>query len=147
MMRVKNIFCILLVCVYSFAEGYSVFEHNGKVGLKNEAGKVLIPAKYDALGWSDGRFSVLSNTTGYRSEGKWGLISLTNQLITKADFEEISPADASLIFARKKSPLSLRVVSGIINTSGKEVIPFQYDEIKLSSLRAIVFSKVGDQYR
>ena len=147
MMRVKNIFCILLVCVYSFAEGYSVFEYNGKVGLKNEAGKVLIPAKYDALGWSDGKFSVLSNTTGYRSGGKWGLISLTIQLLTNADFEEISPADASMIFARKKSPLSLRIVSGVINTSGKEVIPFQYDEIKLSSLRAIVFSKVGDQYR
>lgn len=147
MMRVKNIFCILLVCVCSFAEGYSVFEDNGKVGLKNEAGKVLIPAKYEALGWSDGKFSVLSNATGYRSGGKWGLISLSNQLITGAVFEEIAPADASLVFARKKSPLSLRIVSGVINFSGKEVIPFQYDEIKLSSLRAIVFSKVGEQYR
>ena len=147
MMRLKNIFCTLLVCVYSFAEGYSVFEDNGKVGLKNEAGQVLIPAKYEALGWSDGKFSVMSNATGYRFGGKWGLISLTNHLITGAEFEEISPADASLIFARKKSPLSLRVVTGVINPAGKEVIPFHYDEIKLSSLRAIVFSKVGDQYR
>jgi hypothetical protein len=147
MMRVKNIFCILLVCVYSFAEGYSVFEDNGKVGLKNESGKVLIPAKYEALGWSNGKFSVMSNATGYRSGGKWGLISLSNQLITRAEFEEISPGDASLIFARKKSPLSLRIVCGVINAAGKEVIPFQYDEIKLSSLRAIVFSRVGDQYR
>ncbi len=147
MMRVKNIFCILLVCVYSFAEGYSVFEDNGKVGLKNDAGKVVIPAKYEALGWSNGKFSVLSNATGYRAGGKWGLIGLNNQLITGADFEEISPADATLLFARKKSPLSLRMVSGVITASGKEIIPFQYDEIKLSSLRAIVFSKIGDQYR
>lgn len=148
MMRVENIFCILLVvCVCSFAEGYSVFEDNGKVGLKNEAGKVLIPAEYEALGWSDGKFSVMSNATGYRSAGKWGLISLTNHLITKAEFEEISPADASLLFARKKSPLSLRIVSGVITAAGKEIIPFQYDDIKFSSLRAIVFSKVGDQYR
>ena len=147
MMRVKNIFCILLVCVCSFARGYSVFEDNGKVGLKNDAGKVVIPAKYEALGWSDGKFSIMSNATGYRSAGKWGLISMSNQLITKPEFEEISPADASLLFARKKSPLSLRIVSGVINATGKEVIPFQYDEIKLSSLRAIVFSKIGDQYR
>lgn len=147
MKRVHCIFCLLLVSIFSVAEGYSVFEANGKIGLKNEAGKVLIPAKYEALGWSDGRFSVLNSTTGYREGGRWGLISLNNQLITKAEFEEISPGDASLLIVRKKSPLSLRIVTGVINASGKEVIPLQYDDIKLSLLRAIVFTKIDDQYK
>jgi hypothetical protein len=148
MKRVKNIFCVVVLCFCSLvARGYSVFEDNGKVGLKNEAGKVLIPAKYEALGWSDGKFSIMSNATGYRTGGKWGLINISNQLITKPEFEEISPADATLLFARKRSPSSLRVVSGVINAAGKEIIPFQYDDIRLSSLRAIVFSKVGDQYK
>jgi hypothetical protein len=148
MKRVKYIFCLLLLLpIFSIAEGYSIFEDNGKVGLKNESGKVLIPAKYEALGWSHGEFSVLNNATGYRSNGKWGLISLANQILTKAEFEEISPADASLLIVRKKSPGTLRITVGAITSSGKEVIPFQYDDIKLSSLRAIVFSKIDNQYK
>src|SRR5688572_3425945 len=146
MKRAANIFCLFLLTIFSIAEGYSVFEVNGKVGLKNEAGKVLIPAKYEALGWSDGAFSILNNVTGYRSAGKWGLISLTNHVITKAEFEEIAPTDGSLLVARKRSS-SLRTFSGILNASGKEIIPFQYDEIRLSSLRAIVFTKIGSQYK
>lgn len=147
MKRAQYIFCILLLAIVSVAQGYSVFQDNGKVGLKNEAGKVLIPAKYEALGWSDGEFSVLNNVTGYRSNGRWGLISLSNHLITKAEFEEIAPVDASLLIARKKSTLSLRIVSGVINAAGKELIPFQYDHIRVSSLRAIVFTKMGNQYK
>src|SRR5688500_17408555 len=126
MKRAAYFFCLFLLTIFSAAEGYSVFEVNGKVGLKNEDGKVLIPAKYEALGWSDGAFSILNNVTGYRSAGKWGLISLTNHIITKAEFEEISPTDGPLLIARKKSS-TLRIVSGMINASGKEVIPFQYD--------------------
>lgn len=147
MNSVKYIFCFLLLTSFSIAKGYSVFEDNGKVGLKNESGKVLIPAKYEALGWSDGEFSVLSNATGYRSDGKWGLISLTNHIITKAEFEEISPTDGSLLIVRKKSSASLRIVSGVITPAGKEVIPFLYDDIKLTSFRAIVFTKLGNQYK
>ncbi len=147
MKRATYIFCLLLLTIFSAAQGYSVFKANGKVGLKSEDGKVLIPAKYEALGWSAGEFSVLNNVTGYRHEGRWGLISLSNHLITKAEFEEILPAEASLLIVRKKSSLSLRIVSGVISTSGKEVIPFQYDDIRLSSLRAIVFTKLGNQYK
>jgi hypothetical protein len=147
MKSASYIFCLLLLTIFSIAKGYSVFEDNGKVGLKNEAGKVLIPAKYEALGWSDGEFSIVSNVIGYRAKGKWGLISLNNHIITKPEFEEISPADASLLIVRKKSPASLRMICGIITSSGKEVIPVQYDDIKVASLRAIVFTKIGNQFK
>lgn len=147
MKRAHYIFCLFLLAITSVTNGYSIFESNGKVGLKNEDGKVLIPAKYEALGWSDAEFSVLSNTTGYRANGKWGLISLSNQIITKAEFESIVPSDASFVIVRKKSSLSFRMVSGVVTTSGKEVIPAIYDGIKIYSLRAIVFSKIGDQYK
>jgi hypothetical protein len=147
MKRLNCIFCLLLLTIFSAAQGYNVFEDHGKVGLKNEDGKVIIPAKYEALGWSNGAFSVLNNVTGYRSGGRWGLISLNNHLVTKPEFEELSPIESSLLIARKKSNLSLRMVSGVINASGKEVIPFQYDNIKPSALRAIVFTKMGNVYK
>jgi hypothetical protein len=147
MKRLNCIFCLLLLTIFSAAQGYNIFEDHGKVGLKNEEGKVIIPARYEALGWSNGAFSVLNNVTGYRSGGRWGLISLNNHLVTKAEFEELSPAESTLLIARKKSNLSLRMVSGVINASGREVIPFQYDNIRLSSLRAIVFTRIGNEYK
>jgi hypothetical protein len=135
----------MLITFFSAAASYNVFEENGKVGLKNEQGKILIPAKYDALGWSNGKFSIVNNVTGYKDAGVWGLINLENQLITKAIYEDVFTGDGSLIIARKKSNLSLRTVAGCLSTSGKEVIPFQYDGINISFMHAIVFTKIGNQ--
>ncbi len=147
MKRASSFFWCLLISFFSTAAQYSVFEENGKVGLKNDQGRVLIPAQHEALGWSDATFSTLGDVTGYKSNGRWGLINLSNHRITKTEFEEIFPGDASLIIARKKSNLSLRTVTGCISLSGKEIIPFEYDGIKISSLRAIVFTKVGNQFK
>jgi hypothetical protein len=77
----------------------------------------------------------------------WGLINLNNEILTKPVYEDVVTGDGSLIIARKKSNLSLRIVAGCLNTSGKEVIPFQYDGINLSISHAVVFTKVGNQYK
>lgn len=129
------------------ANNYAVFEENGKVGLKTTDGQILIPAQYDALGWSDGKLSVINTITGFKVNGLWGLINLSNHKITKALYDELLPGEASYLLARKKSSLSLRLVQGCISTEGKEVVPFQYDGIKLHSLRAIVYTKIGNVYK
>jgi hypothetical protein len=147
MKRACCIFWLLLIHFFSAASSYDVYVENGKVGLKNDAGKILIPARFDALGWSNGKFEVLDNVIGYRSGEFWGLVSVGNQVVTKPLYEEIFPADATLIIARKKSNLSLRLVTGCLNTSGKEVLPFEYDGIKISNSRAVVFTKIGNQFK
>ena len=147
MKRLSCIFWCLLISFFSTAAQYSVYEENGKVGIKNDQGKVLIPAQHEALGWSNAPFSIVGDVMGYKSNGHWGLINLSNHRITKAEYEEIFPGDASLIIARKKSTLSLRTVTGCISLSGKVVIPFEYDGLKISSLRAIVFTKVGNYFK
>ncbi|HYC84554.1 MAG TPA: WG repeat-containing protein, partial [Chryseosolibacter sp.] len=123
------------------SDDVNLFEENGKIGLKNRRGEILIPPQYDALGWSDGSFSVIDNVTGYALKGRWGLINLTNQKVTKAEFHDLSPGHASIILARKKIPNTVSVLTGCINTAGKIVIPFHYDGIKLTDLRAIVWKK------
>jgi len=147
MKRTCCIFWLLLITFCSAANSYNVFEENGRVGLKDESGKVLIPALYEALGWSDGSFSILHDVTGYRLDDHWGLIQIDNHLLTKAAYEGLLPGEGALIIARKKSNVSLRTVSGCLNTSGKEVVPFEYDGVKVYSLRAIVFTKIGNQFR
>lgn len=125
----------------------SPFEENGKVGLKNTKGEILIPAVYDALGWSDGSFSVIQNVTGFKLNGEWGLINLNNHKVTKAEYAALNPGSSSVIIVRKKFPNSFRLLTGCINTSGKILIPFLYDGMKITGIRAIVFQKSGNNLK
>jgi hypothetical protein len=147
MIALRIIFCLLLISFTSAGSTFSVFTENGKSGLKNQEGKVLIPAQYDALGWSNGEFSILNNVTGFRDGARWGLINLGNQRVTKNEFTQLYPADGNLIIASKLVNRSLRPITGCISTSGKQVIPFLYDGISISSFRAIVFTLIGNQFR
>lgn len=143
---VSCFFGFLLITFFSAANNFSVFEENGMMGLKDGQGHILIPAKYEALGWSNAQFSVVTNVTGYKSNGHWGLINVNNHKVTKPEFEELFPGEGSLLMARKKSSSS-RQVTGIINTSGKEIIPFQYDGIRLLSLRAVVYTRIDNKFK
>jgi hypothetical protein len=143
----RIIFCLLLISFSSAGATFLVFTENGKSGLKNHEGKVLIPAQYDALGWSNGEFSIIENVTGFRDGSRWGLINLGNQRITKDEFIQLYPADGSLIIASKLLNKSPRPITGCITTSGKQVIPFLYDGISISSFRAVVFTLIGNQFR
>ncbi|HEX8040100.1 MAG TPA: WG repeat-containing protein [Chryseosolibacter sp.] len=127
-------------------DDFSVFVENGKVGLKDEEGQVLIPASYEEIGWSNGKLSIVDKVVGYRSNGLWGLIHTSNKLVTAAEFTELKPGEGSFLVAKKKSDLSQRASFGIINTSGKTVIPFLYDGLQLSNMRAIVISKAGTRF-
>lgn len=129
-------------------ESFSVFHENGKAGLKDDQGHIVIPANHDAIGWSEGSFSVVGNVTGYKSNGLWGLINVTNSKVTKPEYTDLTPGEGLFIIAKKKNPGKVKIQTGCINTSGKEVIPFQYDGLKIpTSLRAIVFIRFGNQFK
>jgi hypothetical protein len=135
---------LFLSQVISLAENYNVFEENGKYGLKNQEGVVLIPAHYEALGWSEGSFSVIDQVTGFKQNNLWGLISILNKPLTPAEYFTISPGSGSWLIATKRSPLTLRIAAGCVDTSGKIIIPFTYSGIKLHSLLAIVYTLDGN---
>lgn len=147
-MNLTHLFFLLvltLTCVQ--AHPYQVFRENGKVGLKNDQGKVVIPARYESIGWSNGNFSIINDVTGCKTENHWGLINLNNQKVTAVEYEELYPAGGDIMIARKRTPNTALVRTGAITISGKEVIPFLYDGITIDSFRAIVFTKIGNQYR
>jgi|APTNR8051073442_1049403.scaffolds.fasta_scaffold00001_286 hypothetical protein len=140
------LFFILFLPLLSFADTFVTFEENGKVGLKNQAGLVMIPATYDALGWSNGSFSISGQVTGYKLKGSWGVISVNNQRITPADYYSINPAEGQLIVASKQTA-SLHISTGCISTEGKIVIPFSYTGVKIHSLRAVAFIRDGNLFK
>ncbi|MBX2946561.1 MAG: WG repeat-containing protein [Cyclobacteriaceae bacterium] len=127
----------------AFSDYYYTFTENGKVGLKNGQGTVLVPAQYDALGWSNGQFSVVENVTGYKLNDQWGLISIANQQVTKPVYNSLIPAPPNLFIASRQSSLSLRISTGCINALGKIIIPFQYAGMRIHNSRAVVYTLDG----
>lgn len=127
---------------------FTVFEENGRVGLRDGQGLILIPPQYEALGWSDGSFSLVSNVTGYRLNGAWGLIHLNGSRMTPGRYTHVRPGGSSVIIAGKKIRGTLRMKTGCVNPAGKEIIPFEYDDLVMtSSLRAVVMVREGTRYR
>ncbi len=139
---------VLLVTIAAYSQvsaEYLVFYENGKAGLRDDAGKVIIPAAFDALGWSDGSFSVTNQVTGYRQTGKWGLINLKKEFVTKAEFESVTTVGGDRIVASKHiNPYTVKF--GCVDLNGKVTVPFTYDGITIHGLRAIVFVKNGTKY-
>src|SRR5688572_12517618 len=92
----------LTLSIQAAAESYTLFKENGKVGIKNEAGQIIIPAAYEALGWSNGSFSITGKVTGYKLKGSWGILNLSNERVTPAEYFALTPGDG-LIVASKRS--------------------------------------------
>jgi len=134
------VFLILfLVATLSLAESFLVFEENGKMGIKNEQGKVVVPASFEALGWSDGSFSVVSGVTGYRANNQWGILNLKKEFVTKSEYETlIHSVGDYFIVSKRINPAQIK--TGCLNSKGEIKIPFQYDGISIHGLRAIVFT-------
>lgn len=140
---------IFLVTIFSFsmahADSYQPFSDHGKMGIKNEQGQVVVPPSFEALGWSDGSFSVIGNVTGYRINNQWGILTLKNEFITKADYESLVYSGADNIVARKRiNPAHTK--TGCINLQGEVKIPFQYEGITIYGLRAVVFNLERAKY-
>lgn len=144
-MRLYLAIVFFLVTIHAWSLGFNLFEENGKVGMKNDQGKVVLPPTFEALGWSDGSFSVRGETTGYKLNGRWGLINLKQERITQAEFELLVSSGANRVIARK--PISaISIKSGCLTLTGKVAIPFIYDAISIYGLRAVVMEKRGAHY-
>lgn len=145
-MRCAAIIIFTFLSLQGKADSFLIFEENGKVGIKNQNGDVLVPAAFEALGWSDGSFSVIGNVTGYRLNHQWGILNLKKEFITQAAYESLVYAGADYVIARKKINPS-QTKAGCLNLKGETKIPFQYDGISIHGLRAIVFNLNNASYR
>jgi hypothetical protein len=144
----KSIFALVFTFFFlqqSLGAAYQVFEENGKVGLKSESGAVILPASFEALGWSDGTFSVIGQVTGYRSKNQWGLINLKKEFLTKAEYQSLTYSSGDHLIATKRINAFTSKI-GCLDLSGKPTIPFRYDGMKINGLRAIVFIKNGTRF-
>ncbi|MFT4739096.1 MAG: hypothetical protein ACI8QD_001166 [Cyclobacteriaceae bacterium] len=106
-----------------------VFSKGGREGLKDLTGTTLIPAVFDKLGWSDGKFQIFGDIIGYKEGSKWGLVSLKNKLITPPTYYSLSILDSSYLLAAIKGKFSNHLFNGLINLQGKVVLSCNYFDI------------------
>lgn len=144
-MRIVILFFLQFSALTGFSVSYERFEENGKVGLRDDSGHIILPASFDALGWSDGNFSLVGQITGYRKDNRWGLLNLKKEFITQPLYEYLITPKGDRVVATKMVGFTLK--SGCVDLEGKVVIPFIYDEIKLFELRAIVMNKNGTLFQ
>lgn len=110
-------------------ESYSLIEQNNKKGLVNEKGDIIIPVKYDDLGWSRGGLHIIENTVGYKDGYQWGLIDLNDKKITKAQYFHLYPFYENLLIAASQDHYTRYIRYGVINTKGKTEVSFKYDHL------------------
>ena len=115
---------------------YTVYVEDGKKGLVNQFGDVIIPAKYEDLGWSKGFPLFSNNVIGYKKKGKWGLITSENKVVTPPRYHSLVPSN-NYIIASVKPKINSDVKFGVINQKGKLIIPFTYSELKIAGTNVI----------
>lgn len=130
----NRFFSTLILIFISFLAAstpvYKVFSENGKQGLKDSYGKVVIPPQYDALGWTLTGHEVRNNRIGFQKDNKWGLVSVDNKILYPATLEAIFDATPNHIIAGKKN-INGRYKKGILSYDGELVIPFDYNHLKI----------------
>lgn len=114
---------------------FTVVEKGNKKGLYDENGKLLIPIRYDDLGWSEGNPQVYYKVIGFQESGLWGLIDIQNQRICQPLFDQLVPhQDKLLIAGRKKGN---RLEYGLINVKSEQALAFRYASLRSHGVHLI----------
>ncbi|MBV6646918.1 MAG: WG repeat-containing protein, partial [Cyclobacteriaceae bacterium] len=116
-------------CVHASQE-IEVFHHDDRQGIRNKEGQVLIPPVYDQLGWSTGDFLTINELIGYRENGLWGLINLSNRRISEPIYYHLSPHNDEKILAAIKGRFSNQLFYGILDEKGNVKISCNYFSIE-----------------
>ncbi|MEP5612643.1 MAG: WG repeat-containing protein [Cyclobacteriaceae bacterium] len=136
---------IVFLCYSTIGADFSVFEKDGRFGIKDGAGAVTIPAVYEKLGWSTGDQVVYEGVIGFRRDGLWGLVSIKNKILTENKFYTLSTFDDGLLLASIKGRFSNHLFHGILNPDGEVKISFNYFGLK--RLENSFVATEFDQYR
>jgi hypothetical protein len=106
-----------------------VFSKKGKKGVKNQKGNILLDAKYQAFGWSDGKTRDFTDVIGYKQNGAWVLMSKDFEEISRPKYNSIVPFEKDLFVISEKSRYSKVIFYGLLKANGKTKIKSKYRNI------------------
>ncbi|NVK85453.1 MAG: WG repeat-containing protein, partial [Cytophagia bacterium] len=145
----KQLFFVLITlnCSILFADQFEPFSENGKVGLKNTTtNTVIIPASFEAMGWSDKSFSIVNGVTGALQNEKWALIDIEGHKVTDHYFNSLIPSFQKNFIASRRENNTILTHYGLIDSKGKTIIEFEYGLISPHARGLIVSKKQDGKY-
>ena len=103
-----------------FREGMARVKKNGKWGLIDKTGEVIMPVEYDKIwDFNEGLAQVWKND-------KRGYINKTGKVVIPIEYDYVTSFDDGLVSVRKNDKW------GFLDMTGKVVVPIEYDEVRLS---------------
>jgi hypothetical protein len=99
------------------------FQQNGKYGLVDSSGKVILNPKYDGISNHTGDYKILLNN------GKYGLFSPSQKLLLEPNYEEtprfFGDSTQNYRFIARKNGYY-----GVVDLKNKNVLPFEFQAIQ-----------------
>ena len=126
---------------YRFTKyGHGFVAKNGKWGVINNKGDILLDFKFDKINYLDNnsKNEYYKNLIEVRIEKLYGFIDLENKIYSKINYKEIKYSNEAFLIVKKEKSW------GVINLIDEEIVPFIYDEIVISKNH--VFAKKGGKY-
>ncbi|MCP4459579.1 MAG: WG repeat-containing protein [Cytophagales bacterium] len=108
---------------------HEIFTSDNFKGVQDQYGKVLIPAVYDEIGWSNGDKSADNQLIGFKENEKWGLMTLNNKRITDSRFDKIEPFSSGRYLVAVKGKFTNRYFYGLIDSKGNIILNLDYFEL------------------
>ena len=112
---------------------WTIFEDDGKYGLKDKDGVVMIPADYDEI-----------NRSGYKGRGwhlrigeKWGYVDATGNIVIPIEYDYVDLDLHEMIRIKRGETWSL------LDSQGQTVLPFEYESIYVDAPNVYRVKKDG----
>lgn len=106
--------------VSGFFEGYSMVKRDGKYGIINRKGKVILPIEYDNSGWRSMEYIFSENLAMVEKNEKYGFVNKSGEIVIPIIYESAQHCTEGLIPVQKDG------VWGFIDKDGNEVSPFVF---------------------
>lgn len=126
----------------------NIFSSNGKFGIKDDEGNVVVNAIYDKIGWSDGFQLPVDNVIGYKTSQGWGLMNTKGKIVSEPRYYTLHGIHRGLVLASVKGKFSNELLYGALNSKGNVQIDFKYRSLEKTD-RLLIVSKrteLGSQY-
>ena len=108
-------------------EEYSIFQRDGRFGVKNSVGQELVAPIYDQIGWSNDNSELFrSQQIGYKENDKWGLLTIQGKRLTEPIFYHLEKFSDTEFKIGVTQGLSNRLMFGLLNSKGKTVLSCNY---------------------
>lgn len=121
----------------TFYKGVVAVKKDGKMGIIDKSGKTIIPFEYDYLAVSYQIKDAFVAANKVNEKFIYGIINSQNKEVIPLSYPEIF-MDSNLVKLKKA------VKWGLMDITGKQILPFDYDAITIYSKEKLVQATKGD---